>query len=132
MTLSLLSPIDQETAKKRRLALTDAQSAFLQAHGISISDGYIGMLRAYKDNRTVWQTSALAVYVSAHSQDISAYLKEADVANPIALRAWIDELMALAPDELVTRLEVHVPLFSIHDPLVSGSMGRDTPTDLFL
>lgn len=90
---------------------TPEQRAFLARHDIGCSDGYIGMLRAYCGNRTVWQTSAWAPIGAAMSGKADLF-PAINAANVKALHAWVNDLMALPAAEVTERLAGHVPLLS--------------------
>lgn len=49
--------------------LTDEQRAFLLKHEIVVSTAYIGMVRLYIGNRTIFQTSAMASVINALSPE---------------------------------------------------------------
>ncbi len=86
---------------------TPAQRAFLARHDISCSDGYIGMLRAYCGNRTVWQTSASAPILGAMVQGSGGPKVDWDALNRenlTQLHAWVNDLMALTDAEVADRL----------------------------
>lgn len=102
---------------RTKYALSDEQRDFLTHHGIGLSDAYIGMLRAYHGNRTVWQTSAwgaiLGVYCAKDSPDgMKGWFEENDLQTRQQLHAWLNDLMAQSEDEIARRLQDHVLLYS--------------------
>lgn len=106
-----------EAQKREKLALSEAQYAFLARHGIGISDAYIGMLRAYCENRTVWQTSAwgsiLGIYSAKDSPDgMKGWFKENDLQMRHQLHEWVNDLMVQPEDEIKRRLADHIYLYS--------------------
>lgn len=98
-----------------RYDFSPEQRAFLAKHGIAISDGYIGMLRAYRENRTVWQTSAWQPIMAAMNCNMSGRqfpIDEMNGANLRLLHGWVNRLMALPERELTEELAVTVPYLS--------------------
>ena len=96
-------------------SLTPEQNAFLAQHHVALSDGYVGMLRAYRDNRTVWQTSPMNVILGGIAQGQGGPKvdwDQLDLSNREQLRAWVNELMTLSDAEVTTRLSVTVPYLS--------------------
>lgn len=107
-----------EAECRRKLALSDEQREFVTHHKIGLSLAYVGMIRAYHGNRTVWQTSAwgpiLGAYDAKDSPDgMKGWFEENDLQIRRQLHAWLDDLMAQSEDEIARRLEDHVPLFSV-------------------
>lgn len=91
------------------------QRAFLARHNVSCSDGYIGMLRAYVGNRTVWQTSSLTPILGAMSEGQGGPKVDWDglnAQNCEQLHAWVNGLMVLTDAEVTERLAVTVPYLS--------------------
>lgn len=91
------------------------QRAFLARHDIGCSDGYIGMLRAYCGNRTVWQTSAWSPILGAMDEGGGGSKVDWNGLNRENLRQlheWVNGLMALTDAEVAERLNVHVSLLS--------------------
>lgn len=52
----------------RLMNFPEDQRDFLKKHGISISTAYIGMVRLYKDGRTIWQTNPFKPILDAVSE----------------------------------------------------------------
>ncbi len=94
---------------------TPEQRAFLARHDISCSDGYIGMLRAYHENRTVWQTSVWAPILSAMGEGSGGPKVDWDALKTVnreALHAWVNGLIAMTDAEVTEALNVTVPFLS--------------------
>ncbi len=101
---------DPDTGLFIKTNLRVDQIAFLKQYKITLSDGYIGMLRAYCNNLTIWQTSWSNVIIAAMDKDIKTLLDPVPLVQQLHL--WIDEMMTLPEAELKARLETHHHLFS--------------------
>ncbi len=123
----MILPIHHERAKelpalptKRNIGygvkyqFSPEQYTFLERHDIGCSDGYIGMLRAYCGNRTVWQTSAFAPIVAAIAGqgEVGIDIEAMNAQNLAQLHEWVNGLMSLSDEGVAERLNVHLPLFS--------------------
>lgn len=88
---------------------------FMELHGLAFSSGYIGMLRCYRKNLTVWQTSSIAPIRAANEGRNIMDSLPTDEQLASAGREFLRAAMAMPPDELERRFEEHVPLFSDAD-----------------
>ena len=92
---------------------SDQQIAFLTENKIVLSGGYVGMIRAYFGNRTIWQTSCCRVLAQAvFGEGGKLPVDNINKDNREALQNWVNEMMGLDKEELGKRLGTHVPLFS--------------------
>lgn len=92
---------------EQAMGLTDDQIAFLRQHEIVISTAYIGMVRLYIGNRTIFQTSAMSSIVNA--------LFDGPVTDYEGLSSQVREylglLMSATPDVQAQLLCNNMPLF---------------------
>jgi hypothetical protein len=105
-------PVEMEKAREKRFGLTDEQREFVKAHELGLSDAYIGMLRVYCGNRTVFSTSAAKVIMGCAAQGQGG--PKVDWAaleqnNRKQFQTWIRNLMTLSEPEIAERLSVHIP-----------------------
>ncbi len=98
------------------------QLNFIKIHNLHFSTQYIGMVRCYKDNRTIWQTSCGVSLLGAIFEDRTfkidfekSYLKTKDEYDRLSaqVRGFLDKLLEL-PEETLNELltKQHVGLFS--------------------
>jgi hypothetical protein len=97
------------------LRLTPEEKRFLDEYNICISDAYLGMLRAYRLNKTIWQTSAMDVFLSLYPGIGGEEYKKWQAANNDSLRKqlhdWLSKIMVLSTDDLERVFENNYHLF---------------------
>lgn len=83
-----------------RHQVTSEQWEFLSNHSIFLSNAYIGMLRAYYDNRTIWQTCWAAPFVLPKNRHggVDIYSLDADLTKQ--LHQWLDRIMKMSQEDL--------------------------------
>jgi len=89
------------------MGLTAEQRLFIQEHDICISTAYVGMVRFYKDNRTIFQTSMFNLYknkLGGLLQDYDAMKKE--------VHEYLESIMTVTPEMREQMLETNLPLFT--------------------
>jgi hypothetical protein len=86
--------------------LSSDQQNFIRDQNIFISVGYIGMVRLYKDNRTIWQTSALKPISDIITRSFEpkgfseGIVTDSDYQDlSIQCRNFLDELMTMSDEE---------------------------------
>lgn len=88
--------------------LSSEQIAFLKENNIYISGSYIGLLRAYRNNKVIWQTSlydnlsSIMLYNNPIDDEVLA----------LELRNWINDLMVLDNIELEKIFTINRSLLS--------------------
>ncbi len=94
------------------LELTKKQQKFIEKHKIVISDGYIGMIRAYREDKAIWQTPAWNPVYSAVNQSY-AELTPAVLEKRLKpqLHKWLNEIMSLNKSELNNVFSRNINLF---------------------
>lgn len=108
----------------RVMGLSDEQLAFIGNNSIHICTSYIGMVRLYKGNCTIWQTSVSRVIDDAISRsreprDFEMKSSEAVLADTRSeyldlskqCRDFIDELMSMSVSERDLVFNRNLPLF---------------------
>ncbi len=92
--------------------LTPEQIAFLRKHEIVISTAYIGMVRFYIGNRTIFQTSAMASIIDALSNTEFGSKSVIDYESLTRQTHEYLNLVMSAPEDVQARLlQNHMPLF---------------------
>jgi len=95
--------------------LTPEQKAFMNKHGLSFSAGYIGMLRCYRGNQTVWRSSGgmdiVAKAIVAGLGELDGSWITPDEELKAAGIKFLEDAMKLDEERLKALLERHVPLF---------------------
>jgi hypothetical protein len=79
--------------------VTPAQWTFLKKHDIGLSNAYIGMLRAYYQNRTIWQTSWTAPFLAPHNEYGGIDFGPIDAELKRQVHEWLGWLMGLSDTE---------------------------------
>lgn len=89
------------------MKLTPEQISFLRQHNITVSTAYMGMVRLYVGNSTIFQTSPMASIVRG--------LAQVDVINYESLasqtHAYLNLLMNATPELQTRMLAIDMPLF---------------------
>lgn len=95
------------------IGFSDDQIQFLRDHNIAVSTAYIGMVRFYHKNRTIFQTSAMAGILNALplNQDFKV---DFDVLS-IQAKEYLDFAMSISLEDLEKLLNVNLPLFGIDE-----------------
>lgn len=96
--------------------LSDEDRVFLKVNNVVLSTAYIGMVRAYCGNRTVWQTSSLAPFLRFcdPTQSYEERVEDSRKGRECLVeqtREWVSALRDLTEEELWEYLSRHVPLF---------------------
>lgn len=100
--------------------LSEPEKAFMKEHGLAFSSGYIGMLRCYKGNRTVWQSSSAILPVAcvalAETASSTPWGSPPPWPGDDELRecakSFLKEAMSMPPAKVKKALEkANVPLF---------------------
>lgn len=88
--------------------LSSEQITFLKKNNIHISGAYIGLLRAYRNNKVIWQTSCYdnLSSVMLYGNPID------DESLALQLRNWINDLMILDDVELEKVFNINRSLLS--------------------
>lgn len=86
--------------------LSDEQKIFLREHDIHISGAYVGMVRAYRNNKVIWQTSCMEnmIYIMSIRRTVS----EERLFDE--LNKWISHMMTLPKIELEKIFEQNIGL----------------------
>lgn len=101
------------------IGLDAGQIAFLKRHDIIISTQYIGMIRMYYQNRTIWQSSGALEAASALKSQMDLPMSysesfrqawEHHQALAALVRDYLDRLMLMSPDDRAQAMGVHVGL----------------------
>lgn len=79
--------------------VTPEQWAFLNLHEIGLSNAYIGMLRAYNQNRTIWQTDWLAPFCAPRNEHGGIDFGPIDAELKRQVHEWLGWLMGLSSAE---------------------------------
>ncbi len=85
-------------------SVTSEQWAFLKSHDISLSNAYIGMLRAYHGNRTIWQTSWMAPFFAPRNEVGGIDFAPINAGLKTQLHEWIEHVMAMTTEDLTNYL----------------------------
>ena len=95
------------------LKLTSEQIEFLQKHDITVSTAYIGMVRVYIGNRTIFQTSAMASIAKAlFDRDELGSQSLIDYEGLTSqIHEYLNLLMSAPPEKQEKLLQNHMPLF---------------------
>jgi hypothetical protein len=97
------------------MKLSQEQKDFLRKHEIVVSTAYIGMVRFYIGNRTIFQTSAMASIANALFSDDTRdesdqFLTDYDsLTNQV--HEYLNLVMSASPEVQKKLLENHMPLF---------------------
>ena len=104
--------------------LSENQQKFVRDQNIYISTAYFGMVRLYKDNRTIWQTSASKVICDAieksfEPEDFSVKSPKTILENTkadyqsLSLQCsdFINKLMLMSEEERSIAFNTNMPLF---------------------
>ena len=107
-----------------KLDLTENQKYFLDKHKICISDAYLGMLRAYKGNKTIWQSGGgFDVFYSNIREDFDGWMEECKVHCKKQLHDWLNNLIDLSPEDLEQELNCQID-FLTGNKYTNGSLGE--------
>lgn len=90
--------------------VTPAQWAFLKSRDIYLSNAYIGMLRAYHQNRTIWQTDWTAPLLAPRNEVGGVDFGPLDAELKRQVHEWLGWLMGL-PD---AELEIYLKETNLH------------------
>ena len=93
------------------MGLSEAQIEFLHDHEIAISTAYIGMVRIYHENRTIFQTSAMASIANTLTAPEGEGIKTDYENLSSQVREYLDLLMSASPETQKKLLENNMPLF---------------------
>jgi len=88
------------------LGLTTEHKDFLHKHDIYISTAYIGMVRFYKDNRTIFQTTMFNLY-----ENKSGGLSQDYDNMTIEVHDYLNSIMSATPELQEQLLMTNLPLF---------------------
>lgn len=104
--------------------LSENQQNFVRDQNIYICTAYIGMVRLYKDNRTIWQTSASKVICDAieksfEPEDFSVKSPKTILENTkadyqsLSLQCsdFLNKLMLMSEEERSIAFNTNMPLF---------------------
>lgn len=95
---------------KEAMKLTPEQIAFLELKEIHISTAYIGMVRLYLDDRTIFQTSAMASIANALVLSDWKPMNDYDDLTR-QVHEYLNLLMSASPEIQDNLLNCHMPLF---------------------
>lgn len=94
------------------MGLTSEQVEFLRKHEITVSTAYIGMVRLYIGNRTIFQTSAMSSIANAifSSNEYGGMtIDHESLAKQV--HEYLDLVMSAPPETQEKLLNNHMPLF---------------------
>ncbi len=94
-------------------AVTPAEWALLDSHGITLSNAYIGMLRAYHGNRTVWQTHWMGAYTCPRNEVGGVDFGPLTISLTKQLHEWLDRLAEMGDEAFAIYVrDTNLHLFS--------------------
>lgn len=95
------------------MKLTSEQVEFLRKHDITVSTAYIGMVRVYIGNRTIFQTSAMASIAKAlFERDELGSQSLIDYESLTSqMHEYLNLLMSATPETQEKLLQNNMPLF---------------------